>query len=46
MGKENAQKRTELRHVLPEEELAPEILSEEWEMASDDDLKSGEFEIG
>ena len=46
MGKENAQKRTEIGHVLPEEELAPEILSEEWEIASDDDLESGEFESG
>ena len=31
---------------LPEEKFKPEILSEEWEVASDDELQSGEFEIG
>ena len=31
---------------LPEEKSKPDILSEEWEVASDDELQSGEFEIG
>ena len=32
--------------VMFREEMEPEIESNEWEMASDDDLQSGEFEIG
>ena len=30
---------------IPKEKPEPEILSEEWEMASNDDLQSGEFEV-
>ncbi len=32
--------------VMFREEMEPEKESNEWEMASDDDLQSGEFEIG
>ena len=31
---------------MPREEMEPEIENNEWEMASDDDLQSGEFEVG
>ena len=33
-------------HEFPKEETDSEILSEEWEMASDDDFQSGRFDIG
>ena len=32
--------------TIPREDMEPEIESNKWEMASDDDLQSGEFEIG
>ena len=34
------------KHEFPEKALEPEIMSDEWEIASDDDLQSDEFEVG
>jgi hypothetical protein len=37
---------TRTEPVIPREDMELEIESNEWEMASDDDLQSGEFEVG
>ena len=34
------------KSVVPLENMDPEIENNEWEMASDDDFQSGEFEVG
>ena len=46
MGTENAEIVSKVKHELSENEPEPEIFSEEWEIASDDDLQSGMFEVG
>ena len=46
MGTTNTKGKLAVVHDLPEKETEPEIISEKWEMASDDDVQSGEFEVG
>ena len=46
MGTTNTQEKSAVRNELPEKEQEPEIISEKWEIASDNDLQSGEFEVG
>ena len=45
-GAEKLPKIRRTKPVMPREDMEPEIESNEWEMASDDDLQSGEFEVG
>jgi hypothetical protein len=45
-GSEKLPQITRTESVMPREEMEPEIENNEWEMASDDDLQSGEFEVG
>ena len=42
----DTQVKSKVKHKLPKKEPEAEILSEEWEIATDDDLHSGEFEVG
>ena len=46
MGTANIKKRSEAIHELHEKEAEPDIFSEEWELASDNDLQSREFDVG
>ena len=46
MGTTNTQEKSAVRNELPEKEQEQEIISEKWEIASDNDLQSGEFEVG
>ena len=46
IGAEQTKKKFKDGHALSNKEPDPEIFSEEWEIASDDDLKSGKFEVG
>jgi len=46
MGTTNVKKRSEVIDELHEKEAEPDIFSEEWELASDDDLQSREFDVG
>ena len=45
-GAEKLPKRTRTEPVILKKDIETEIESNEWEMASDDDLQSGEFEVG
>ena len=45
-GAEKLPQITRTEPVIPRENMDPEIESNEWEVASDDDLQSGEFEVG
>ena len=45
-GAEKLPKITRTEPVMTLEDIEPEIESNEWERASDDDLQSGEFEVG
>ena len=45
-GAEKLPQITRTEPILPREDIEPEIESNEWEVASDDDLQSGEFEVG
>ena len=45
-GAKNLPQITKTEPVMSSEDMEPEIESNEWEMASDDDLQSGEFEVG
>ena len=45
-GAEKLPQITRTEPVTSREDMEPEIESNEWEMASDDDLQSGEFEVG
>ena len=42
----NVQVKSKVKFAYPKKIQEPEISSEEWEMASDDDLQSGKFEVG
>ena len=46
MGTINTLKKSKQMKKLSGEIPHPEVLSDEWEIASDDDLQSGEFEVG
>ena len=46
MGMEKNQKKNKVVEVFPEEDSKLKRYIEEWEIASDDDLQSGEFEVG
>ena len=39
-------KLTRIEPVMPREDMKPEIENNEWEMASNEDLQSGEFDVG
>ena len=45
-GAEKLPQITRKEAVISREDMEPEIESNKWEMASDDDLESGEFEVG
>ena len=45
-GAEKLPQITRIEPNMSREDMGPEIESNEWEMASDDDLQSGKFEIG
>ena len=45
-GSEKSPQITRTEPVMSRENMEPEIESNEWEMASDEDLQSGEFEVG
>ena len=45
-GAEKLSKRTRTEPVILKKDIETEIESNEWEMASNDDLHSGEFEVG
>ena len=45
-GAEKLPQITRIEPFISREDMEPEIESNEWEMASDDDLQSGEFEVG
>ena len=45
-GAEKLPKRTRTEPVILKKDIETEIESNEWERASDDDLQSGEFEVG
>ena len=42
----NVKEKSKIRSELFENKPEQEIFSEEWEMANDDDLQSGKFEVG
>ena len=46
MNATKTMRKTEVLQEMSQQEPKSEIFSEEWEMASDDDLQSGEFEMG
>ena len=46
MGMEKNQKKNKVVEVFSEEDSKRKRYIEEWEIASDDDLQSGEFEVG
>ena len=45
-GSEKLPQITRTESIMPREEMEPEIENNEWEMASADDLQSGEFDVG
>ena len=45
-GSEKLPQITRTESITSKEDMEPEIESNEWEMASDDDLQSGEYKIG
>ncbi len=42
----NAKRKSKVIHEITNKDTDPEIVSKEWDIASDDDMQSGEFEIG
>ena len=46
MSTEKTEEMIDLGKNIPVEEPDPEVWGKEWEIASEDDLKSGEFEAG
>ena len=46
MDNANAKRKSKVIHEIKNKDQDPEIISKEWDIASDDDLQSGEFEVG
>ena len=40
------QQKIKVGQKFPEKKSEPKIFSEEWEMATEEDLQSGKFEVG